>query len=209
MPARTNANHWRHSNTPSVSYLRATAPLTDVADVPGLVAEKRPLKLCFAEAANRDRVQSTPCGRSTSHSPHPRTVTRKSTRVSALWPRLATLAGCSCPPNDCCGYPQRDRPAMSRRAASDRVVGPLWVGTASSRGTEAVVGAARPPSRNPGSAVPSSAAVRASVGGRTERRLGAEYREYAHWRRPAPHAALPTPTPSRSSAAEGRQRQLG
>jgi hypothetical protein len=68
----------------------------------------------------------------------------------------------------------------------------LWVGTASSRGKEAVVGAARPPIRNPRSAVPRIAAARASAGGRTERRLDGGHREYVRWRRPAPHAAQRT-----------------
>jgi len=59
------------------------------------------------------------------------------------------------------------------------------VGTASSRGKEAVVGTARPPIRNPRSAVPCIAATRASGGGRTERRLDDGYREYAHRHRRA------------------------
>ena len=54
---------------------------------------------------------------------------------------------------------------------------------------EAVVRAASPLIRNPSSAVPCIAAVRASVGGGTERRLDGEYREYAHRLRMAPTAA--------------------
>ena len=54
---------------------------------------------------------------------------------------------------------------------------------------EAVVRAASPLIRNPSSAVPCIAAVRASVGGGTKRRLDGEYREYAHRLRMAPTAA--------------------
>ena len=71
----------------------------------------------------------------------------------------------------------------------ERAVGPVWVGTASSHGKEAVVGATRPPSRNSRSAVPRIAATRARAGGRTQRRLDGAYREYARRRRPAPYAA--------------------
>ena len=62
-------------------------------------------------------------------------------------------------------------------------------GTASSPGREAVVGTAGQRSRDPGSAVPRTAAARACAGGRTERRLDGATREYARRRRPAPHTA--------------------
>lgn len=42
--------------------------------------------------------------------------------------------------NDRCGEAQRDRPGPSQRAASERLVGPLWVGSEPSRPTEAVNG---------------------------------------------------------------------
>lgn len=58
---------------------------------------------------------------------------------------------------------------------------------------EAVVRAASPLIRNPSSAVPCIAAVRASVGGGTKRRLDGEYREYAHRLRMAPTAAKQPP----------------
>ena len=83
----------------------------------------------------------------------------------------------------------------------------MWVGTASSRGREAVVGAARPPSRNRRSAVPRIAADQASDGGRTERRLNAGYREYARRRRPAPHAAQAPRSRKPRTAAMGRREQ--
>jgi hypothetical protein len=44
------------------------------------------------------------------------------------------------------------------------------------------------------SAVPRTADANRPDGRRTERRLDGGYREYARWRRPAPHAALPTAT---------------
>ncbi len=93
----------------------------------------------------------------------------------------------ACRSNAC---PYAVRQAAYRRQARCR--GRLFrVGSASSRGREAVVRAARPPSRNPRSALPRIAATRASAGARTERRLDAAYREYAHRRRPAPYAAEP------------------
>jgi len=76
-----------------------------------------------------------------------------------------------------------------------------WVGTDSSHGREAVVGAARRPGRNPRSAVPRIAAARTSADGRTERRLDVANREYVCRWRPAPHAALlPLRFPVRTTA---------
>lgn len=79
------------------------------------------------------------------------------------------------------------------------------VGTATSLARQPVVGAPRPTSGNPRSAIPRKAAARASAGARTGRRLDGGYREYARGQRPAPYAALQPHRPLGRMAAISRK----
>jgi hypothetical protein len=83
----------------------------------------------------------------------------------------------------------RHRTKRWRLRSGGRCVLCIGVGTASSRGREAVVAAADPPSESPTAALPRRAAVRASADRRAQRQLGASQREYARQRPTSAHAA--------------------
>jgi hypothetical protein len=98
--------------------------------------------------------------------------------------------------NDCLGDAEFASGRSKRRPALEEPDRPVWVGTASSRRTEAVIGLASPASTRPDGGCKPHCSRSDQDGGRGERQLDGCERECTDRQRAAPHAAeLPYKSP--------------
>src|SRR5438105_4912723 len=116
------------------------------------------------------------------------------------------MAGGLSPPTTAVGCPTRQA-GLSRRAASERVVGLLWVGTVSSSCREAVAGATRTALREAYGRSTSYSGHSATAGRRAQRLLGVSQRAYARQRPASADVAMPSLAAAGRVTVGGRERQ--